>query len=87
MEQFINVGFGNRVASSRIISFISYDSAPSKRMVQEKKEQKRCIDATQGRKTRTIVLLENDQIVLSAIQPETIALRLNGKAEEKENGA
>ncbi|MEG0997145.1 MAG: DUF370 domain-containing protein, partial [Clostridia bacterium] len=68
-------GFGNLIASDRIIAIVSPDSAPVKRLVQECRERKRVIDATQGRRTRAVIQTDSDHIVLSAIQPETIAGR------------
>ena len=73
----INVGFGNIVALNRIISIVSPDSAPVKRMVQESKDNKMAIDATYGRKTRAVIVMDSGHLVLSALQPETIAARLD----------
>ena len=75
--KLINVGFGNIVSLNRIISIVSPDSAPIKRMVQEAKECKMAIDATYGRKTRAVLVMDSGHIVLSAIQPETIAARID----------
>lgn len=75
MEQMINIGFGNFVNRYKIIAVISPDSAPAKRMIQNGKDQGTVIDATQGRRTRAIVVMENANIVLSAVLPETIAGR------------
>ena len=75
MLRLINIGFGNMVAAERIVAIVSPDSAPVKRMVQEAREQKRVIDATQGRRTRAVIQTDSDHVVLSAIQPETIAGR------------
>ena len=79
MLRLINVGFGNLIAADRIIAIVSPDSAPVKRLVQEGRERKRVIDATQGRRTRAVIQTDSDHIILSAIQPETIAGRLGGK--------
>lgn len=79
MLRLINIGFGNMVAADRIIAIVSPDSAPVKRLVQEGRERKRVIDATQGRRTRAVIQTDSDHLVLSAIQPETIAGRLSGK--------
>lgn len=82
---FINIGFGNMVNSTKILAMISPDSAPAKRMVQKAKETEQLIDATQGRKTRAVLVMENGQVVLSALVPETIALRTKeGITVEKE---
>lgn len=75
--KLINIGFGNIVAVDRIISIVSPDSAPIKRMVQEAKDNKTAIDATYGRRTRAVLIMDSGHIVLSAIQPETIAGRID----------
>jgi regulator of extracellular matrix RemA (YlzA/DUF370 family) len=72
----LNVGFGNLVVASRIVAIVSPASTPSKRLKTEAKEDKRLIDATQGRKTRAIVILDSNHVVLSAIHNETIAQRM-----------
>lgn len=73
--QLINVGFGNIVSASRIIAIVSPESAPIKRLVQDAKDQGRAIDATCGRRTRAVIIMDSDHIVLSAVQPETVAGR------------
>lgn len=75
--QFINIGFGNIVSSSRVIAIVSPDAAPIKRIVQESKDKGTAIDATCGRKTRAVLIMDSGNIILSAIQPETIASRLD----------
>ncbi len=75
--KLINIGFGNIVSVDRMISIVSPDSAPIKRMVQEAKENKTAIDATYGRKTRAVIVMDSGHLVLSAIQPETIAGRID----------
>ena len=75
MEQLINLGFGNFIDRYKMIAVISPDSAPAKRMIQNGKEQGTVIDATQGRRTRAVIVMENNHIVLSAVLPETIAGR------------
>ncbi len=72
----IHIGFGNIVNTSKIIAIVSPDSAPIKRMVQSAKERGLAIDATQGRKTKSVLVMENSQVVLSALLPETIAGRV-----------
>ena len=74
--KLINIGFGNMIAADRIIAIVSPDSAPVKRMIQEARDRKRVIDATQGRRTRAVIQTDSDHVVLSAIQPETIAGRV-----------
>ena len=76
MLRLINIGFGNMIAADRIIAIVSPDSAPVKRMIQEARDRKRVIDATQGRHTRAVIQTDSDHVVLSAIQPETIAGRV-----------
>lgn len=75
--QLINIGFGNMVSANRIISIVSPESAPIKRVIQEAKDKGTAIDATYGRKTRAVIFMDSGHIVLSAIQTETIASRSN----------
>lgn len=84
--QLINIGFGNMVSNERIISIVSPDSAPLKRIVQEAKDEKRAIDATFGRRTRAVIIMDSGHVILSAVQPETIAGRLNNNQNELEKG-
>lgn len=76
--KLINIGFGNIVLANRIVAIISPESAPIKRMIQEAKENGTCIDATYGRRTRSVIITDSDHIVLSALQPETVANRIEG---------
>ena len=83
--KFINIGYGNVVQVNRIISIINPDSASSKRLRNDAKESGLLIDATQGRKTRGIIITDSSHIILTAMQPETIAQRLSSsEAKEKE---
>ena len=75
--QLINIGFGNIVSANRIISIVSPESAPIKRLVQEAKDSKMAIDATYGRRTRAVIIMDSVHIILSAVQPETVAGRLD----------
>ncbi len=75
MDKLIHIGFGNIVNTAKIIAIVGPDSAPVKRLVQKAKEEGRVIDATQGRKTKAVLVMENSQVVLSALLPETIAGR------------
>ena len=75
--QLINIGFGNIVSAERIISIVSPESAPIKRIVQEAKASKMAIDATYGRRTRSVIIMDSGHIILSAVQPETIAGRVD----------
>lgn len=79
MAVLMNIGFGNVVNTDKVITIINPDSAPAKRMVQKAKEEERLVDATQGRRTKSIILIESGHIILSALQPETLAGRFNGK--------
>ena len=81
--QFINIGFGNIVSANRIVSIVSPESAPIKRILQEAKEKGTAIDVTYGRKTRAVIFMDSGHIVLSAIQTETIASRFNSKEIEE----
>ena len=74
---FVNIGFGNFINSSQIVSICRADSAPMKRMVSEARSKGRAVDATQGRKTKAVIVTSDDYLVLSALQPETIARRFS----------
>ena len=74
--QLLNIGYGNMVSANRVMAIISPESAPIKRMVQDARDKGLLIDATYGRKTRAVLVMDSGQIVLSAIQPETVAHRL-----------
>ena len=84
MNRLIHIGFGNIVNAGKIIAIVSPDSAPVKRMVQRAREEGIAIDATQGRKTKAVLVMENSQLVLSALLPETIALRAQAEGKEYE---
>lgn len=84
--QLINIGFGNMVSGERIVSIVSPESAPLKRMVQEAKDEKKAVDATFGRRTRAVLIMDSGHIILSAVQPETIAGRLNNNQNDLEKG-
>ena len=74
--KLLSVGFGNTVAASRILAVISADAAPTKRMIQAARDENTVIDATAGRKTRAVLIMDTGHVVLSALQPETISARL-----------
>lgn len=76
-NKLVNIGFGNSVVSRRVIAIIAPNAAPVKRMREEARDEKRLIDATQGRKTRSVIITDSNHIILSAIQSETIAQRFN----------
>lgn len=75
--KFINIGFGNMVAADRIVTLVSPDSAPIKRLIQDAKDDGRVIDVTCGRRTRAVIITDSDHVILSAIQAETVANRLD----------
>lgn len=77
--KLLNIGFGNMVSAERLIAIVSPDSAPIRRTIQEARERGVLIDATYGRKTRAVLLMDSDHIVLSAIPAETVAGRLAGR--------
>ncbi len=87
--KLVNIGFGNVVSAERIITVVSPESAPIKRMVQEAKERGMLIDASYGRRTRAVIIMDSDHIVLSAILPTSISNRVNGKdtAESQDEGS
>ena len=80
--KFINVGFGNMVASNRVITLASPESAPIKRIILDTRDRGELIDATYGRRTRSVLVMDSGHVILSALQPETVHARLSGKAEE-----
>lgn len=85
MSRLIHIGFGNIVNTEKLVAVVSPDSAPVKRMIQNARESGMAIDATQGRKTKAVLVMENSQLVLSALLPETIASRAqaeNGGSDE-----
>ena len=84
--KLVNIGFGNLVNGEKVVAVVSPESAPIKRMVQEARERGVLIDASYGRRTRAVLVMDNDHLVLSALQPETVANRLAGEkdAEEEE---
>lgn len=84
--KLINIGFGNMVSAGRLIAIVSPDSAPIKRMVQEGRDRGVLIDATYGRRTRAVLIMDSDHIILSALQPETVASRLTGGKEAPDPG-
>ena len=77
--KLINIGFGNMVSANRLVAIVSPESAPIKRIIQDAKERGTLIDATYGRRTRAVIVTDSDHVVLSAVQPETVANRLNDR--------
>ena len=82
--QLINIGFGNIVSAERIVSIVSPDSAPIKRIVQEAKDSKTAVDATYGRRTRSVIIMDSGHKIASAVQPETIAGRIDNGLDNDE---
>jgi regulator of extracellular matrix RemA (YlzA/DUF370 family) len=80
--KLINIGFGNIVAANRLIAIIGPESAPIKRIIQEGKEKGVVIDATYGRRTRSVLVVDSGHVILSAVQPETIANRLSQASDD-----
>ncbi len=86
MSRFVNIGYGNVVAAGRIVAVMSPDSAPMKRLKDDAREHRKLVDATQGRRTRSILVTDTDHVILSALSAETIAERLgDGSAVAKSN--
>ena len=83
--ELLNVGFGNMVVANRIVAIVNPSSAPSKRLKDDAKEVRKLVDATNGRRTRSIVVTDSDHVILSAIQTETLAQRLTGNQGDKES--
>lgn len=83
--QLINIGFGNMISSARLIAIVSPESAPIKRIIQEAKDKGTLIDATYGRRTRAVIVMDSDHVILSAVQPETVAGRLYDVDEDEED--
>ncbi|BFJ84027.1 DUF370 domain-containing protein [Ruthenibacterium sp. CLA-JM-H11] len=82
--KLINIGFGNMVSANRLVAIVSPESAPIKRIVQEARDKGTLIDATYGRRTRAVIITDSDHVVLSAIQPETVANRFTDTSEDEE---
>lgn len=84
--KLINIGFGNMVSASRVIAIVSPESAPIKRIILDVRDRGQLIDATYGRRTRAVVIMDSGHVILSAIQPETVAGRMSGKNEQDVGG-
>lgn len=82
--KLVNIGFGNCVNADRIIAIVSPDSAPIRRIVQGCKEKGTLIDATQGRRSKAVILTDTDQVILSYLQPETLRARISGDEEQED---
>ena len=82
--KLINIGFGNMVSANRLVAIVSPESAPIKRVSQDAKDRGTLIDATYGRRTRAVLVTDSDHVILSAVQPETVANRLSAREEDDE---
>ena len=84
--QLVNIGFGNIIAANKIVAIVSPDSAPIKRMVQDAKDNKTAVDATYGRRTRAVLIMDSGHIILSAVQPETVGGRIDKTISQDDGG-
>ena len=82
--KLINIGFGNMISAGRLITIVSPESAPIKRIIQDAKEKGSLIDATYGRRTRAVIIMDSGHVILSAVQPETVAGRLDDEEEAED---
>ena len=82
--KLINIGFGNMVSANRLVAIVSPESAPIKRIIQDAKDRGTLIDATYGRRTRAVLVTDSDHVILSAVQPETVANSLSEREEDDE---
>ena len=81
--QLVNIGYGNMISAERIVAIVSHDAAPVKRLVQNTRDKGMLIDASCGRKTKAVIIMDSDHVVLSAVQPETIAHRAGDEKNEE----
>jgi regulator of extracellular matrix RemA (YlzA/DUF370 family) len=81
--KLINIGYGNMISAARIVTIVSPDSAPIKRLIQEAKDDGRAIDATYGRKTRAVIVMDSGHVILSSLITETLAARINGTGDSE----
>lgn len=84
--KLINIGFGNMVSASKLVAIVSPESAPIKRIIQDARDKGVLIDATYGRRTRAVIVMDSDHVILSSIQPETVANRVIERDDEDEDG-
>ncbi len=82
--KLINIGFGNMVSASKLVAIVSPESAPIKRIIQDARDKGVLIDATYGRRTRAVIVMDSDHVILSAIQPETVANRVIEREDDEE---
>ena len=82
--KLVNIGFGSLVAANRVLAVVAPDSAPIKRVIQEARDRAMLVDASYGRKTKAVILMDTDHVILSALEPETISQRMQDRQEEKQ---
>lgn len=82
--KFINIGYGNIVSANRIIAIVSPDSAPIRRLIQESRDKGKLIDSTYGRRTRAVIITDSEHVILSSVQPETVANRIGITSDSEE---
>lgn len=82
--KLINIGFGNMVSARKLVAIVSPESAPIKRIIQDARDRGSLIDATYGRRTRAVIITDSDHVILSAVQPETVANRLDDDEDEQD---
>ncbi len=83
--KLINIGFGNLVSAERVLSIVSPDSAPIKRMIQDVRERGLLVDASFGRSTRSVLIMDSGHVVLSALTPDSLSARFSGKSEQEDS--
>lgn len=83
--KLINIGFGNMVSANRLVAIVSPESAPIKRIIQDAKDRGSLIDATYGRRTRAVLITDSEHVILSAVQPETVANRFSGEVDDNDD--
>ncbi|MBR4510593.1 MAG: DUF370 domain-containing protein [Ruminococcus sp.] len=83
--KLINIGYGNMISASRIVTIVSPESAPIKRLIQEAKDDGRAVDATYGRKTRAVIVMDSGHVILSSLITDTLAARINGTGGQEED--
>ena len=81
--KLINIGFGSMIAAARVLAVVAPDSAPIKRVVQEARDRGMLIDASYGHKTKSVVLMDTDHVILSALTPEAVSVRFSGKQDKE----
>ena len=84
--KLVNIGFGNMINAQRLVSIVSPESAPIKRVIREAEDKRILVNATYGRRTRAVIIMDSGHVVLSSLQPETVANRLNEKEDEEMTG-